>query len=114
MFQWYFIILKKNIYFQYRLVARTALKLLLAFGEYTSANAGMLYTAISEEDKARGQCAVNNLESVTVHWDIKKKCLKLIIYNFIRILCITLNFIKPYLCLLDVFVNNFRLRYTQN
>ena len=46
---------------QFRLVVKTALKLLLVFVEYTEANAALLIEAVSAVDTKRGECWMNAL-----------------------------------------------------
>lgn len=43
-----------NFRFQYRLVVKTALKLLLVFVEYTESNSLLLLAAISKVEKSKG------------------------------------------------------------
>lgn len=44
-----------DIHFQYRLVVKTALKLLLVFVEYTESNSLLLLAAVYIVDKNRGK-----------------------------------------------------------
>lgn len=44
-----------TLFFQFRLVVKTALKLLLVFVEYTESNAPLLIQAVSTVDEKRGE-----------------------------------------------------------
>lgn len=68
---------------QFRLVVKTALKLLLVFVEYTECNTILLIQAVNVFDRQRGQLAPNVVKLSNRLWSVSYICCEIVKYTVV-------------------------------